>query len=106
MIRRPPRSTLFPYTTLFRSPPAGARRRVQHAAGVVAARDDPLVQLLLEPDLGRVVPDERKPLQHAVEILAGVLARAAQPRQLVVEGGEQRRLLSGRGVDERLAGGG
>src|SRR2546427_13156971 len=25
MIRRPPRSTLFPYTTLFRSPPAGPR---------------------------------------------------------------------------------
>src|SRR5258706_11430646 len=24
MIRRPPRSTLFPYTTLFRSPPASA----------------------------------------------------------------------------------
>src|SRR2546430_13361040 len=24
MIRRPPRSTLFPYTTLFRSPPSGA----------------------------------------------------------------------------------
>src|SRR2546430_9874363 len=28
MIRRPPRSTLFPYTTLFRSPPP-ARRRVR-----------------------------------------------------------------------------
>src|SRR2546429_7329510 len=26
MIRRPPRSTLFPYTTLFRSEPAGRRR--------------------------------------------------------------------------------
>src|SRR6266540_7270777 len=26
MIRRPPRSTLFPYTTLFRSPPAAPRR--------------------------------------------------------------------------------
>src|SRR2546428_9720262 len=26
MIRRPPRSTLFPYTTLFRSPVAGRRR--------------------------------------------------------------------------------
>src|SRR3712207_7595409 len=25
MIRRPPRSTLFPYTTLFRSPPSGTR---------------------------------------------------------------------------------
>src|SRR3712207_8283108 len=29
MIRRPPRSTLFPYTTLFRSRPR--RRRVDHA---------------------------------------------------------------------------
>src|SRR5256885_11489590 len=27
MIRRPPRSTLFPYTTLFRSPPPGAHDR-------------------------------------------------------------------------------
>src|SRR2546422_10714292 len=27
MIRRPPRSTLFPFTTLFRSTPAGIRRR-------------------------------------------------------------------------------
>src|SRR5256885_10038054 len=27
MIRRPPRSTLFPYTTLFRSQPGGAGRR-------------------------------------------------------------------------------
>src|SRR5437588_8751529 len=27
MIRRPPRSTLFPYTTLFRSPPLSAARR-------------------------------------------------------------------------------
>src|SRR3712207_7324948 len=28
MIRRPPRSTLFPYTTLFRSPTAGVRENV------------------------------------------------------------------------------
>src|SRR3712207_7189272 len=33
MIRRPPRSTLFPYTTLFRSPaaPCGRRREVRSA---------------------------------------------------------------------------
>src|SRR3989442_8679228 len=31
MIRRPPRSTLFPYTTLFRSIVDGARRPVVHA---------------------------------------------------------------------------
>src|SRR3712207_7225035 len=30
MIRRPPRSTLFPYTTLFRSGPRARRRRPQH----------------------------------------------------------------------------
>src|SRR3989442_5913790 len=28
MIRRPPRSTLFPYTTLFRSRPIGSRLRI------------------------------------------------------------------------------
>src|SRR5437764_3920582 len=40
MIRQPPRSTLFPYTTLFRSHPAGAsprqpppKRRQVHRAG-------------------------------------------------------------------------
>src|SRR5260370_29616023 len=31
MIRRPPRSTLFPYTTLFRSNIFGTRRRDRHA---------------------------------------------------------------------------
>src|SRR3989449_2271327 len=35
MIRRPPRSTLFPYTTLFRSPPAAIPRgRPQERGGV------------------------------------------------------------------------
>src|SRR2546422_3102581 len=32
MIRRPPRSTLFPYTTLFRSRLAGRRHQVVHEA--------------------------------------------------------------------------
>src|SRR3712207_8260641 len=32
MIRRPPRSTLFPYTTLFRSPGRGGDRRERRAA--------------------------------------------------------------------------
>src|SRR5256885_950377 len=42
MIRRPPRSTLFPYTTLFRSPPLhGARPAAvaADAAAVVSGRD-------------------------------------------------------------------
>src|SRR3712207_6948087 len=38
MIRRPPRSTLFPYTTLFRSPRARADRAVRRRlAGAVGA---------------------------------------------------------------------
>src|SRR2546430_15872452 len=35
MIRRPPRSTLFPYTTLFRSP---SRRPARRATALLAAR--------------------------------------------------------------------
>src|SRR2546430_4871445 len=34
MIRRPPRSTLFPYTTLFRSVQLGVGRRQRHRAAV------------------------------------------------------------------------
>src|SRR3712207_7361311 len=41
MIRRPPRSTLFPYTTLFRS------ARVDELAGLLQRRVEPVV----EPDL-------------------------------------------------------
>src|SRR2546430_11854092 len=36
MIRRPPRSTLFPYTTLFRSRPGDGRaRRDHHSSGCI-----------------------------------------------------------------------
>src|SRR3712207_7285725 len=37
MIRRPPRSTLFPYTTLFRSREPGGGGRQRHRLAVVAA---------------------------------------------------------------------
>src|SRR2546429_2737593 len=40
MIRRPPRSTLFPYTTLFRSPPL-ERRHVQRHCRQVVEQDRP-----------------------------------------------------------------
>src|SRR5688572_31635295 len=67
MIRRPPRSTLFPYTTLFRSAlrmqdaggavEAGERRRLRHGRGLeLGRRADRLEQLVLEraPSLRRV----------------------------------------------------
>src|SRR3712207_6941721 len=46
MIRRPPRSTLFPYTTLFRSVP-GQRRIELEEVGVVERAPDRLPQLVL-----------------------------------------------------------
>src|SRR2546422_4132689 len=45
MIRRPPRSTLFPYTTLFRSPDPHAEARVRPAV-------DRLSPLVVEPAQG------------------------------------------------------
>src|SRR3712207_7546495 len=54
MIRRPPRSTLFPYTTLFRSVEVGAHRAVDPGTVVVGAGHrlahpvGELVHLLLE----------------------------------------------------------
>src|SRR5258707_4901681 len=37
MIRRPPRSTLFPYTTLFRSRPSSQKLNTQEKAWILAA---------------------------------------------------------------------
>src|SRR5256885_10948042 len=50
MIRRPPRSTLFPYTTLFRSPsrPAAARPRLRRCPAALPRcsrpHDDPKIE--------------------------------------------------------------
>src|SRR3712207_8922028 len=41
MIRRPPRSTLFPYTTLFRS--SGGQKQLLAIAGVLVMRPDRIV---------------------------------------------------------------
>src|SRR5215204_7181193 len=60
MIRRPPRSTLFPYTTLFRSPPrssppparvgsrCGARWRSEEHTSELQSHSDLVCRLLLE----------------------------------------------------------
>src|SRR5437879_8080772 len=53
MTPRPPRSTLFPYTTLFRSPKLRERLGARGAAEEVEDRAEPLRQLLRSagPDL-------------------------------------------------------
>src|SRR5256885_8966473 len=49
MIRRPPRSTLFPYTTLFRSSPRRGRRT--RTARLHAPDSGPTARLRSSPDL-------------------------------------------------------
>src|SRR3712207_7623042 len=74
MIRRPPRSTLFPYTTLFRSEgaPVGLQRGDPHraAARVVVLDDGARGDLELAPEQA-----PRVEVEHVVErqLLAAVL---------------------------------
>src|SRR2546427_2000925 len=68
MIRRPPRSTLFPYTTLFRSASAALRRTRARCAGAlldVAERQAALVQVI-----GRHFKRHLVAGQHADAVLA------------------------------------
>src|SRR3712207_7524424 len=71
MIRRPPRSTLFPYTTLFRSVPAGGRdarrgpdRQRRHAP--VRRRRALRADVLLRPVARRAGP--RRSEEHTSEL--------------------------------------
>src|SRR3712207_8522967 len=64
MIRRPPRSTLFPYTTLFRSVPHDDGER---GPQLVGDRGDELVlDLERRHELGDVLVDEDRPVEVAL----------------------------------------
>src|SRR2546426_9323419 len=64
MIRRPPRSTLFPYTTLFRSPAIGLATHLRRQTQNVA--DDAVV---LEAVIGRAVSAlKRRSEEHTSEL--------------------------------------
>src|SRR2546422_6285757 len=71
MIRRPPRSTLFPYTTLFRSP-----RRIGRETG--AALGVELVDGAQEPEVSLL--DQVGKREAAVQVAAGDLHDQAQIR--------------------------
>src|SRR5690349_23189828 len=61
MIRRPPRSTLFPYTTLFRS-----RDRPERVGTDVEVGVDPAYQLRVQPLVGADRP--RRSEEHTSEL--------------------------------------
>src|SRR3712207_4793497 len=72
MLRRPPRSTLFPYTTLFRSGPIGRSRWLTTVGMAVGAA---VVVRLLAERVERLVADLR--LAAATDPLTGLLNRRA-----------------------------
>src|SRR2546422_3372409 len=63
MIRRPPRSTLFPYTTLFRSR-GGARERVDGARRGIGAGADHVCRRSRDPGASRPARSE----EHTSEL--------------------------------------
>src|SRR3712207_8315946 len=66
MIRRPPRSTLFPYTTLFRSVVALHARALQLGARGARARRPLLPVAADAPTDGGAVPHHRRDLPRRV----------------------------------------
>src|SRR2546422_7292492 len=81
MIRRPPRSTLFPYTTLFRSLRGGERLDLNLGARGVERGDHPLV--VLEGPVGVMAADDvdlaHLRADHTDDVLDGVLEGAVLP---------------------------
>src|SRR5215813_4664183 len=120
MIRRPPRSTLFPYTTLFRPPPAAAaatepawtagveRTRALVEEDLLQARDDGRVQRvelsdeLLQFLTGHGIDGELRLLALGQElpVLQGVLKRPPQELDPILggAGGQDERPTVGPGV--------
>src|SRR2546430_5003537 len=67
MIRRPPRSTLFPYTTLFRSEMGFALYQIFQEAGLPAPTMNLEMPLGNDPEFIRWVPDVLGSLQPQVQ---------------------------------------
>src|SRR2546422_4245144 len=66
MIRRPPRSTLFPYTTLFRSPRPADRNPVHAQRGLADADRDALAVLAAGADRSEEHTSELQSRLHLV----------------------------------------
>src|SRR5258707_9055359 len=81
MIRRPPRSTLFPYTTLFRSRADEALGETARLIGIAVAN----LSLVLDPSLvvlGGTLITQGKPLVQQVRRIVGRIVPA--PVEVVV----------------------
>src|SRR2546430_671099 len=104
MIRRPPRSTLFPYTTLFRSL-SGVRTVLLDKTGTITEGRPTVTHIITakRPDGTSLAPAEVLKWAASVEQrsehpLAVAVARAAKDRQVEVLPVEKFAAMEGRGV--------
>src|SRR2546422_6472895 len=91
MIRRPPRSTLFPYTTLFRSPPGAPRAlaSLEHVRAPEAAANEPsgmrrrlrLSARALKPADGRS-EEHTSELQSRLHLVCRLLLEKKKPHRI------------------------
>src|SRR3712207_8499154 len=84
MIRRPPRSTLFPYTTLFRSLDHLARGEPATESGVVVTRGSVGVETRRHPDLGPAVTRTQLVAAHGAHVRSEEHTSELQSRQYLV----------------------
>src|SRR3712207_5955961 len=102
MIRQPPRSTLFPYTTLFRSVDSARGRQIELGGAHVLARDL-YVLVVRERELNRLAHGESALLAH---VDADALERGERPLPRLEAGRDLRdveRRVGGRGRRHALA---
>src|SRR5438093_1771929 len=85
MLRRPPRSTLFPYTTLFRSTRSGGRRR--HHQFAARARAGLLLPHRVRDHRSRLGGAERRSEEHTSELqsLTNLVCRLLLEKKKMIE---------------------
>src|SRR2546422_1612145 len=80
MIRRPPRSTLFPYTTLFRSP------FNKHQPFRISERQRAEQHRVEHAEHGGVCPDAQRQREHGHGGEAGILQQLAESEAEIIHG--------------------
>src|SRR3989441_6857569 len=112
MIRRPPRSTLFPYTTLFRSSPTNPLLRVLDLEPIASLCKTEGLALLVDSTFA--TPINFRPLEHGADVVihsatkylnghTDVIAGAVAGTESVIE--EVRKLMQvwGQAIDPMAA---
>src|SRR2546422_9488684 len=103
MIRRPPRSTLFPYTTLFRSIEHDSRRRIENGLGLLGA-GSMLAEVAAVPlGVSRDVAAQHRRALGADDVGGRRRPLLRDARELPMRRKAERALIRPRAHDERRA---